>query len=336
MVRKCTAVVMADKREMSNGDWLKHRLMGIGGSDAATAAGVNPWKSRYELWLEKTSRIAPIIDPEAEERMAIGSEIEPFIADMFSKRHPELRVEQRDFIFQHSSTQWALCNVDRFLVDKVGGDEGILEIKNVSEFSGSKAHWDGDIPFYYKCQVQWMLWITGLEWAHVAWLHGGNKYHSVPVKRDEQLIDMLVKACEGFWLNYVVKDTAPPVDGSESCSGALKAYYCKPVPEKTCEFTNSHLEVFANLAAASEMVEEAQNVLNAAKEQETLYSNQIKAMMQDSEIGKFQGKVYATWKLERRSKFNHVVFTAQHPDLANKYKETTETRVFRPKWKEFK
>ena len=38
---------------MSRADWLRYRTMGIGGSDVSVIAGINPYKSAYQLWLEK-------------------------------------------------------------------------------------------------------------------------------------------------------------------------------------------------------------------------------------------------------------------------------------------
>lgn len=41
--------------EMQNKqNWLNIRKIGIGGSEAAAALGLNPWKSQFQLWLEKT------------------------------------------------------------------------------------------------------------------------------------------------------------------------------------------------------------------------------------------------------------------------------------------
>lgn len=42
---------------MSHEDWLMHRKNAIGGSDAATVVGLNPYGSLYELWADKLGRI---------------------------------------------------------------------------------------------------------------------------------------------------------------------------------------------------------------------------------------------------------------------------------------
>ena len=47
----------ADRRRQ----WLAERVTGVGGSDAAVVLGMSPWKSRYELWAEK-SGMFPVED----------------------------------------------------------------------------------------------------------------------------------------------------------------------------------------------------------------------------------------------------------------------------------
>ena len=37
--------------------WLAERQTGLGGSDAAAVLGVDPFKTKHELWLEKTGQI---------------------------------------------------------------------------------------------------------------------------------------------------------------------------------------------------------------------------------------------------------------------------------------
>lgn len=39
--------------DISHEEWLSFRKTGIGGSDAPTVVGVNPYNSRYALWADK-------------------------------------------------------------------------------------------------------------------------------------------------------------------------------------------------------------------------------------------------------------------------------------------
>ena len=47
---------LVSTRNMDKKEWLKWRTMGIGGSDASVIAGVNPYRSVFQLWKEKRDR----------------------------------------------------------------------------------------------------------------------------------------------------------------------------------------------------------------------------------------------------------------------------------------
>ena len=49
-----SAKVLVKTADLSRADWLRYRTMGIGGSDVSVIAGINPYRSVYQLWLEKT------------------------------------------------------------------------------------------------------------------------------------------------------------------------------------------------------------------------------------------------------------------------------------------
>ncbi|CAG9257981.1 hypothetical protein BDI4_570036 [Burkholderia diffusa] len=50
------ALKLVKTADLSRDDWLAVRRTGIGGSDAASAVGLNPYMSALELWLDKTGR----------------------------------------------------------------------------------------------------------------------------------------------------------------------------------------------------------------------------------------------------------------------------------------
>ena len=69
---------------LSHADWLRYRTMGIGGSDVSVIAGINPYKSAYQLWLEKTGQTEPA---ESEnEYTHFGTVLEPVIRKEFIER----------------------------------------------------------------------------------------------------------------------------------------------------------------------------------------------------------------------------------------------------------
>ncbi len=77
------AKVLASTENMPYADWLEHRKLGIGGSDASVVCGINRYKSPVELWLEKTGQIPA---QEAGETAYWGTQLEGIVRAEFTKR----------------------------------------------------------------------------------------------------------------------------------------------------------------------------------------------------------------------------------------------------------
>ena len=87
-------------------EWKALRRKYIGGSDAASVIGMNPYKSAYSLWAEKTGKI-----PEFEGNLAtdVGTYMEDFIAKRFEQETgKKVRRENRSFL--NDKYPWAIAN----------------------------------------------------------------------------------------------------------------------------------------------------------------------------------------------------------------------------------
>ena len=106
---------------MSREDWLEHRRQSIGGSDAATIVGLNPYSSPYELWADKLGRIPPKEDNEA---MRQGRDLEDYVARRFMAETGK-RVRRENNIIKNSAVPFAHANVDRLVIgEKAGLEQG--------------------------------------------------------------------------------------------------------------------------------------------------------------------------------------------------------------------
>ena len=76
-----TRVKTADHQE-----WLSLRANYIGGSDAAAILGLNPYKSAYALWAEKTGKAVPF---EGNIVTKTGAYLEQFVLSCIWKRPGE-------------------------------------------------------------------------------------------------------------------------------------------------------------------------------------------------------------------------------------------------------
>lgn len=218
------ALRLVGTKQLPLEDWLAVRKQGIGSSDAAAAVGLNPYKSQLELWLEKTGRDTslPKLDPQDEESPAYwGNILEPIVATHYTKRSRH-RVRRINAVLQHPDPKlpWMLANIDR---EVIGADDvQILECKTAG-INGARL-WKEGVPEYVQLQVMHQLAVTGKQAADVAVLLGGQHLEIHRIERDESMIARLIDLERLFW-DYVVSDTPPPADGSDSAEAALRCLY---------------------------------------------------------------------------------------------------------------
>jgi len=96
--------------------------------------------------------------------------------------------------------------------------QGALEVKTAGHQSAK--FWEEGVPYWYESQVIHQLAVTNRQWADVAALIGGQEYRCYRIKRDDDLVQEVIKLEDAFW-NSVVERIQPPADGTESSARAL-------------------------------------------------------------------------------------------------------------------
>lgn len=306
-MKKRSALRLVDTRTLDRGQWLAVRQGGIGSSDAATAVGLNPYKSQLELWLEKTGRAtakeetAGMDDP-----CYWGTLLEPYVATAY-QQHTGRKVRRVNAVLQHPTFNFMLANLDREVVGSP--DVQILECKTAGEF-GSRL-WKDGVPEYVQLQVQHQLAVTGNAAADVAVLLCGQKLEIHRIERDDEVIARLILLETKFW-ECVEQDIEPLADGSESSARALRQLY--PGNDTTLDFGQNEAlcETFTSLSALKAELEEKGQLAEQCKQA-------IQQAMGDASRAVFQcGEVTF-----RRSKDSTSLDTkrlaADHPDLTAHY-----------------
>lgn len=314
------AVRLGSTRQMSRSDWLDTRKTGIGGSDAAAAVGLSPYKSQLELWLEKTGRDQGLERPDPTDLTHPaywGTQLEPIVASAYTHQTGR-RVRRVNAVLQHPAHPFMLANVDREVVG--ASDVQILECKTAGEH-GAK-HWRDGVPEYVELQVQHQLAVTGSQAADVAVLLCGQRLEVHRIQRDDELIARLILLEARFW-ESVTLDTPPSADGSESASRALRCLY--PGGGFTVDYTSD-----GRLSAAfSDLV-----ALNARIKEQEAEAEKLRQALQQA-MGDASEALFDTGRITfRRSKDSSGLdierLCADHPDLAARYAITKPgTRRFR-------
>ncbi|MBS2127210.1 YqaJ viral recombinase family protein [Burkholderia thailandensis] len=303
------ALKLVKTADLSRDDWLAVRRTGIGGSDAASAVGLNPYMSALELWLDKTGRAEGMPRPDPNDTTSPtywGTLLEPIVAAAYTAATGN-RVRKVNAVLRHRSIPWMLANIDREIVGV--RDVQILECKTAGEF-GARLWRDGP-PEYVQLQVQHQLAVTGKTAAHVAVLLCGQALEVHRIERDDALIGRLIDLEARFW-RFVETDTPPPADGSESADRALRHLY--PGNGETIDFSDDRMlsSVFADLVAVRAEIETRQTL-------EAQFKQAIQQAMGDATRAVFETGSVSFKRSKDSSSVDLGRLLADHPSLEQQY-----------------
>ena len=300
-------------QDMSREEWVAARKNSIGGSDAATVLGLNPYSSPYALWAEKTGALTPE-DISEKEAVRLGVFLEPYVAQRFCEETGK-KVRRENYILKNDAYPWAHANVDRLVI----GERAGLECKTTSALNLRKFK-GGEYPANYYCQCMHYMAVTGYEKWYLAVLIGNHDFRVFEIHRDEDEINALMAAEQAFW-ECVENKTPPAVDGREATSEALDDLYADegntvdltPV----CKNIRQYLDLKAQIKVLEEKLAEA--------------ANQIKEFMGCAGKGVYQD-FQVNWRSVTTSRFDKAAFQRKNPDIdLTPYSKTITSRRFEVK-----
>ncbi|WP_127484294.1 YqaJ viral recombinase family nuclease [Paenibacillus ehimensis] len=310
---KFHADVFIETDNLTYEQWIDFRRQGIGGSDIAAICGLSKWRTPLHVYLEKLGE-AP--ENQKSEAAEWGTRLEPLIAEKFASEHPEWAITEKKVIYCHPEHRWALGNLDRMIICPKRG-RGILEIKTASEYL--RHDWeDFQIPDYYYVQLQWYLYVCGLDWGYFATLIGGNKYREYEVFRDDELIGQLVRLAGDFWHHYVLERKCPPVDGSEACKTLLNRLYPEGrnsiiLPSEETDRVETYLSLKIQLKQLEEHI--------------TGIENHFKSLLGNHEIG-IAGTYKIKWENRNRTSVDSKQLKERYPSIHEECSKQTHFRQF--------
>lgn len=321
-------IIRIPTSDMSRADWLKERRNSLGGSDMGAVLGLNPWRSPYAVWAEKTGKLA---DEEENEAMRIGRDLEDYVAKRFCELSGR-KVQRVNAILRNPELPHVHANVDRVLV---GSKEG-LECKTASALN-QKRYAGGEFPASYYAQCVTYLAVTEYERWYLAVLVMGREFKvyqmtripddpcpewceaSVYVSEDE--IKALAAAAAEFW-RHVEDGTPPPVDGLQSTNDAIREIFAEEHDETVdldAPVIRMAIKDYAAYAEAEKRAKEAKD--GAANIIKTYLGGAVYGV---GELAK------VSWKNQTRESFDRKRFEKEHPEIEiMKYVKQSTSRVFR-------
>ena len=285
---------------MGREEWLRWRTKGIGGSDVSVIAGVNPFRSIFQLWLEKTGQVEP--EETENDNTHFGNVLEPVVKREFSKR-TGLKVRAKRALLQSEEYPFMLADLDGVIYEN--GKMNLFEAKTASAYK--QEIWEKGIPEEYVLQVQHYMAVTGAEKTYLAALVGGNRFYWKVVRRDEQKIAEIIALEKAFWEENVLAGKEPVPDGSGATTDFLN--------EKYASSNGNTILLPEEALSLCRRYEELSGQLNELQDKKDAVSNQLKNFLKNNESGVI-GEYRVTWKQvtsmtfdkKRLEKENHALY----------------------------
>lgn len=179
-------------------DWHRWRKQGLGASDLPVIMGDSPYRTPYELWLEKTSPVKTEDEPNFVQQK--GHELE-----VIGRNKYEIKtgITFKPAVIEREDMPHFRASLDGFNQEK----NIIWECK----YAGADVFNDVEkkrLPQKYKAQIHWQLFVSGAKENHFFVINDDHEYKVLIVKPDIKYIEKLVEEAQYFW--SLVKSKTPP------------------------------------------------------------------------------------------------------------------------------
>lgn len=167
-------------------EWHHARSQSVSGTDIGAILGINPYRSRLDVFVSKT--IGGVGFSE-NENMRWGTLLEPVVAKEWARIN-EFEVTAGLFV----QKGWMSGSPD-FLIDN---HKWGLEIKTAG-YTQMKSYKEGKCPLNYEYQCRWYMMVMDYEKWYLAALVGGQKLFDFEFKRDMRIERMIHEEGKKFW-----------------------------------------------------------------------------------------------------------------------------------------
>ena len=271
---------------------LEARRAGIGGSDAATVLGLNPYTTAYELYLDKIGEAPPEDEDFLKESRYWGSVLEQPVADRYAEE-TGYKIQKANNLIRSKKYPFMLANIDRKVV---GEDRRIgFEAKTAARPDGWGDSGSNEIPPYIMLQVQHYLAVTEYDTWDLAVLIGNRDYRMFRIDPIQDIIDQLIEAEEEFWDRVENKVAPEPQWQSAATTRFLKNFY---------PGTNGQVVELPDVA------QKYHDVQKDAEAQRKLFDgviegckNRMAMLMGEAAVGILPDQTAYTRKLQKRKEF---------------------------------
>lgn len=271
---------------------LEERRSGVGGSDAATVLGLNPYATAYELYLDKRGDAPEEDENFLKEARYWGSRLEAPVADRYAEESG-YKVQKANQMIRSKKHPFMLANIDRKVV---GEDRRIgFEAKTAARPDGWGDTGSDEIPPYIMIQCQHYLAVTEYDVWDLAVLIGNRDFRMYRINPIQNIIDQLIEAETEFWDRVTTGVPPAPQWQSAATTRLIKNLY---------PGTNGQVVMLPDVA------QKYHDVSKDAAEQRNIFDNvvegcknRIAMIMGEASVGVLPDHTAYTRKLQKRKGF---------------------------------
>jgi putative phage-type endonuclease len=233
--------------EYTNRDaWLRERLRDITSTECAALFGASPYATAFEIYYAKKDGVAEAIADN--ERMRWGRRLQDPIAHYVAE-DCGIEVRKKTEYIRDTETRVG-ASFDFEIVAATGGDykktiddkgAGLMEIKTVDPVAFAES-WDVvdgnavEAPPHIELQVQHQLLVSGLQWALIVALVGGNRVSIIERAYDPDLGAHIMQKAREFW--EMVERGTPPAPDYTRDAATIRRLYLNSVAGKLLDARN--------------------------------------------------------------------------------------------------
>lgn len=293
----------------------------LGSTDIAAILGEDPWRTGFDVWLEKTGRLIPEVEKE-NKSLIVGSFLEVGVLDWaetqlgkLQRYHNNDEEKKENIEIIVPGFEMIVDHPDAIVIETKkpveGKTAGLMGPLNEDYGDGGNA-----LPIRVIIQCHVHILATGSDCCHVPALLGGKGFVMYYVEKDDVILNAIMDSSEKFWDEYVLKDVPPP-------NVLPTGEYTKRIrrePNKTIIIPDY---VVRNWLGSKESLKHAEAIKDSAE-------NELLAAMQDAEAGEYSDGIITYYQQQIR-RIDSTLLKKDLPDIAEQYTKVNKFRVLRNK-----
>lgn len=252
----------------------------IGASEVPAVLGLDPYRTKYDVYLDKTGKLE---ESQTSDAAKIGQVFEVGILRLAEEQLGKITLNQwRVLQGTHLSA------TDDAIVRETGRPVE-AKFRGIFKFPGDDwGEKDTDqVPDDVIAQAQTQLLCTGSDLCHVAAFLTGRGFVMFAVPLDKGLGETIIEAVERFWNNHIVKDIPP--EESQPSASVIKRI--RREPKSIIDIPKELVEILQLRKAASKIA------TKESKDADTA----LKAALGVAEAGRFDGGIVTFLRQTRKA-----------------------------------